>query len=425
MTLADVVGEVVPDGIVTRGEQGPPGASVTGAVDNGDQTVSFTLSDGTETAPVTIPPGPQGERGPEGPEGPEGPQGPQGIQGETGPKGDKGDKGDPGPKGDKGDPGEGGGGIAGAIPIFATLAEAQAWEDANPGRTALTIESPADPGAWVAAAPSFSTEDRTYTIPTDAGATYQVNDVAATEGTYPVGDGAVSVTVQAVARMGYTLAPPTSWTHSWPAAPAETYTEAVLADTPVHFLPLDDPAGVASARNLGLDGRAWTIDGAVMGGAGIGALTASATLTTEQSIKSPDPTLLSGALAWSAEAVVALDTTQIARWAVIGASRSTWGLVGNDATIYAYHNGTFTGGTSSPVMHLCVVYDGATLRLYKNGVEVSTNAATGAVNAVTTIPSIGKAGERGVAGRVAGVAVYDHALSPARVLAHATSAGLA
>ena len=102
VTLADVVGEVVPEGIVTRGEQGPPGASVTGAVDNGDQTVSFTLSDGTETAPVTIPPGPQGERGAEGPEGPPGPQGPQGIQGEAGPKGDKGDKGDQGIKGDTG-----------------------------------------------------------------------------------------------------------------------------------------------------------------------------------------------------------------------------------------------------------------------------------------------------------------------------------
>ena len=96
VTLADVVGEVVPEGIVTRGEQGPPGASVTGAVDNGDQTVSFTLSDGTETDPVTIPPGPQGERGPEGPEGPPGPEGPQGIRGEPGPKGDKGDRGEQG-----------------------------------------------------------------------------------------------------------------------------------------------------------------------------------------------------------------------------------------------------------------------------------------------------------------------------------------
>ena len=117
--LADVVGEVVPDGIVTRGEQGPPGPE-------GPQ--------GTQGVP-----GPQGERGPEGPAGPQGPQGPQGVQGEAGPKGDKGDKGDPGPKGDKGEPGEGGGGIAGMVPIFATLAEAQAWEDANPGRTALWV----------------------------------------------------------------------------------------------------------------------------------------------------------------------------------------------------------------------------------------------------------------------------------------------
>ena len=132
VTLADVVGEVVPEGIVTRGEQGPPGASVTGAVDNGDQTVSFTLSDGTETDPVTIPPGPQGERGPEGPRGERGPEGPQGIQGipgvqgergpegpegPEGPQGPKGDQGETGPKGDKGDKGEQG------IPGTATLSD--------------------------------------------------------------------------------------------------------------------------------------------------------------------------------------------------------------------------------------------------------------------------------------------------------------
>ena len=92
--LVDLAPVIVIDG--EKWTVGPAGASVTGAVDNGDQTVSFTLSDGTETDPVTIPPGPQGERGPEGPEGPEGPQGPQGIQGEVGPKGDKGDQGEQG-----------------------------------------------------------------------------------------------------------------------------------------------------------------------------------------------------------------------------------------------------------------------------------------------------------------------------------------
>ena len=60
VTLADVVGEVVPEGIVTRGEQGDPGASVVGGRDNGDGTVSFELEDGTFTDPVVLPPGPAG-----------------------------------------------------------------------------------------------------------------------------------------------------------------------------------------------------------------------------------------------------------------------------------------------------------------------------------------------------------------------------
>ena len=59
-TIADAVGEIVPDGIITRGAPGEPGASVTGGRDNGDGTVSFELSDGTFTDPVTVPPGPAG-----------------------------------------------------------------------------------------------------------------------------------------------------------------------------------------------------------------------------------------------------------------------------------------------------------------------------------------------------------------------------
>lgn len=43
-----------------QGEQGDQGASVTGAVDHGDGTVSFTLSDGGTTDPVVMPPGPAG-----------------------------------------------------------------------------------------------------------------------------------------------------------------------------------------------------------------------------------------------------------------------------------------------------------------------------------------------------------------------------
>ena len=131
--LVDLAPVIVIDG--EKWAVGPAGASVTGAVDNGDQTVSFTLSDGTETAPVTIPPGPQGERGPEGPRGERGPEGPQGIQGAPGvqgergpegpegpegPQGPKGDQGEVGPKGDKGDQGDQG---EQGIPGTATLSD--------------------------------------------------------------------------------------------------------------------------------------------------------------------------------------------------------------------------------------------------------------------------------------------------------------
>ena len=59
-TIADAVGEVVPEGIITKGDPGPPGASVTGGRDLGDGRVVFTLSDGKETEPVQLPPGPAG-----------------------------------------------------------------------------------------------------------------------------------------------------------------------------------------------------------------------------------------------------------------------------------------------------------------------------------------------------------------------------
>lgn len=104
--LVDLAPVLVVDG--EKWTVGPPGASVTGAVDNGDQTVSFTLSDGTETDPVPIPPGPQGVPGEQGPpgepgvQGDPGPRGEQGVQGIPGTAGAKGDKGDPGSKGDPG-----------------------------------------------------------------------------------------------------------------------------------------------------------------------------------------------------------------------------------------------------------------------------------------------------------------------------------
>lgn len=82
---------------LARGEAGPPGASVVGARDLGDGTLRFVLSDGSETDPVAIPPGPRGLVGPAGPAGERGPVG------ETGPAGPAGaDSTVPGPAGPAG-----------------------------------------------------------------------------------------------------------------------------------------------------------------------------------------------------------------------------------------------------------------------------------------------------------------------------------
>lgn len=101
--LVDLAPVLVVDG--EKWTVGPAGASVTGAVDNGDQTVSFTLSDGTMTDPVEIPAGPQGERGPAGADGVDGAPGAPGVDGQDGAPGLPGTDGADGAPGIQGDPG--------------------------------------------------------------------------------------------------------------------------------------------------------------------------------------------------------------------------------------------------------------------------------------------------------------------------------
>ena len=438
VTLADVVGEVVPDGIVTRGEQGPPGASVTGAVDNGDQTVSFTLSDGTETAPVTIPPGPQGERGPEGPEGPEGPQGPQGpqgIQGETGPKGDKGDK------GDKGEPGEGGGGIAGAIPIFATLAEAQAWEAANPGSIAYTRESsepdvvaPAWPsGVIVGTTPGYDSvtlsisaaaqDDQGvtgYDVSLDSGATWVASVKEALNLTVPALPGTTYPAAQIRARDGAgnlspVLTAPAGFTTA--TAPPVPYREAVLADAPVYYFPLNDAAGSTTATNLGTAGGTIATTDFTFGAPGIGDGALAADLTTTSKINVLGPS--SKTTGFTVEAIIQLSAVPAGNARILMFSTDALVQLSAAPAIDAYFGGFLAGkpvSVGQPV-HFAFVYEpSGDQRLYVNGVQSAPfSKSTWAA---------GASFDFGVfAGRAAGLAYFDKPLSDARVRAHAGASG--
>lgn len=145
---------------------------------------------------------------------------------------------------------------AGSIPVFSTLAEAQAWEIANPGRVALTIEPPPDPSAWQAAAPSFDVMSGTVTIPSDAGATYTVNGVATAAGTHAVTVPS-TVTVAAVAKDGYTLAGVMEWVQEFEENPVPYDGPASAA--PFYYR-LDEPAVHTGApQNRGTSGaNPWT-----------------------------------------------------------------------------------------------------------------------------------------------------------------------
>lgn len=162
---------------------------------------------------------------------------------------------------------------AGAIPVFSTLAEAQAWEFANPGRLALTIEPPPDPSAWQAAAPGFDVMSGTVTIPSDAGATYTVNGVATAAGTHAVMVPS-TVAVAAVAKDGYTLAGVMEWVQQFEENPVPYDGPASAA--PFYFR-LDEPAVHTGApQNRGTSGaNPWSSNAVFTGygaaGAGVGA----------------------------------------------------------------------------------------------------------------------------------------------------------
>ena len=225
------------------------------------------------------------------------------IETVSGPKGDKGDPGEdghtpeitfdgttivvdgvPGPdlKGEPGEGGGGGGGIAGTVPIFATLTEAQAWEAENPGKVALTLEGqePVGPVVWEAAAPSFDVMSGTVTIPTDAGATYTVNGAAKAAGTHAVTVPS-TVTVAAVAKDGYTLAGVMEWVQEFEENPVPYDGPASAA--PLYYR-LDEPAAHSGApKNRGTSGtNPWQENvvfagyGATGAGVGVTAVAAGA-----------------------------------------------------------------------------------------------------------------------------------------------------
>src|SRR5690606_28466636 len=117
---------------------------------------------------------------------------------------------------------------AGTVPIFGSQAEAQAWEDQNPGRSALWFDA-----GYITVTPAGPTwtDDvlggGTWTTPDEEGVTY-----SPASGTADPGQ---TVTVTATPDPGYVLIPPTTWTHTFPEVPDTIFTD--FTDAPVDEIP--------------------------------------------------------------------------------------------------------------------------------------------------------------------------------------------
>ena len=92
------------------------------------------------------------------------------------------------------------------------------------------------------------------------------------------------------------------------------------------------------------------------------------------------------------------------------------------------HVRTSTPLTTGTTYHLAVTYGSGWIRIYINGQQAGAGQATGLLGGTQEIAiggrSGGTAGTFGVDGRMAGIALYNKALTAARIAAHATAAGL-
>lgn len=225
VTLADVVGEVVPEGIVTKGEPGEPGEP---GQDGHTPEITF---DGT-TIVVDGVPGPDL----------------------------------------KGDPGEGGGGAGGfyinedgeQVQYVMVVSE----QEPEPtividGRTyevwwVQTKTNAAE--AWRPQPVTANISGRSYTVPADDGATYRVGGQVKGAGTYPINSaGETTLSWSAEPKPGYTFAPDavTSGELEWPARSYQPG-DVVTSDS---FERADGPlAGTMTDAYLGGEAITWSPD---------------------------------------------------------------------------------------------------------------------------------------------------------------------
>ena len=221
----------------------------------------------------------------------------------------------------------------------------------------------------------------------------------------------------------------------WPAA---DYAAEVLADSPVGYWRLEETSGSTVADEIGTnDGTVYganlNVDGQVGSAASFDGI--------DDYISIPYDAALNTAT-FTGEAIIRADAFSSTLTRVLSFRKNAhngWEMLVTDIgrLRLEWGDGSATRNAESPTntiltettYHVAVTHDGTTGRAYVNGTEVAFFDASLSVNDTANM-AIGNilwtvAGQRGHTGMIDEVAVYDTALSAARILAHAQAAGLA
>lgn len=242
---------------------------------------------------------------------------------------------------------------------------------------------------------------------------------------------------------GLTSSTPTPTATPTPTGtPASAYARGVLADGPAAYWRLSEAGGLAAADATGHGNTGTYQNGVQLGQSG--ALNGDSDTAVhfdgvDDYISAADSPWLSPTSAVSVEAWVYLDSYtgsgtyprilskprayELAIYVFAGGEgRLEWDVFTPSQNLL---NTTLTDRLNlNTWYHVVGTYDGAVMRLYINGTERASKAATGPIADTTSPLTIGYNG-RALPMKVDEVAVYPAALPSSRVRAHATAGGIA
>lgn len=199
-----------------------------------------------------------------------------------------------------------------------------------------------------------------------------------------------------------------------------SYDSTVLADSPRAYYPL-----LTNATDLSGNGRDGTVNGTLTWtGTGPGtAATSASNFTTSNNITLPGTAYASGPFTFEAW----IKTTSTTAWAFFLTVNNNQGLCGNDGStnraVYVVGAGNNKDGSQSlsngAWHHYVVTRDGSSnLLMYLDSVQIGSWSSIGAPTATTLHIGCDSSSASPWLGSISRVAIYDTALSAARVSAH-------